>query len=196
MNGASQPVIGDTRVRGDDAGSACRSWRLRRETEVLGALTPDSHPASSAGTSGIELDSRPWMIRPLIDAFTEAWEQGEVPIVEDYLGRLGPANSLDAVELIYREYCLAEADGHRPDPSSYLARFPRHRESLERLLRLHGACSSSMLGAESRRNRRERACLRPATPSDRTFCAESSGGAVSPGSSWPSRRTWRTAWSW
>ena len=82
----------------------------------------------------------------MIDTFTEAWERGEAPVVEDYLHHLDPADSQGAVELIYREYCLAEADGRGPDPSLYLARFPQHREALERLLQLHGECPTSLLG--------------------------------------------------
>jgi serine/threonine protein kinase len=86
------------------------------------------------------------VLPPVIDEFTEAWERGEAPAVEGYLNRLDPADSDGAVELIYREYCLAEAYGRDPAPSSYVARFPRHREALEQLLRLHGACTPSMLG--------------------------------------------------
>jgi serine/threonine protein kinase len=50
-----------------------------------------------------------------------------------------------AVELIYREYCLAELAGSGPDPAAFLARFPAHRELLERIFSVHGACSSSQL---------------------------------------------------
>jgi serine/threonine protein kinase len=83
---------------------------------------------------------------PVLDEFTAAWELGQAPVLEDYLDRLDPADSHAVVELIYREFCLAEADGRAPDISSYLSRFPRYRESLERLLRLHSACSPSLLG--------------------------------------------------
>ena len=47
----------------------------------------------------------------MLDEFTAAWERGQAPAVEDYLDRLDPADSQAAVELIYREFCLAEADG-------------------------------------------------------------------------------------
>ena len=77
--------------------------------------------------------------------FTAAWERGEAPVVEEYLGRLDPADSQAAVELIYREFCLSEADGCKPDVSHYLDRFPQHRTALERLIRLHGECPPSLL---------------------------------------------------
>jgi eukaryotic-like serine/threonine-protein kinase len=77
--------------------------------------------------------------------FTLAWEQGRAPTVEDYLDRLDPADSQAAVELIYREFCLAEADGCRRDIAQYVDRFPRHKQSLERLMRLHGECPPSLL---------------------------------------------------
>ncbi|HKI16412.1 MAG TPA: tetratricopeptide repeat protein [Isosphaeraceae bacterium] len=82
----------------------------------------------------------------MLDEFTAAWERGEAPAVEEYLDRLAPADSQGAVELIYREFCLAEAAGDNPDPSSFLSRFPQHEQALDRLLQLHGECSPSLLG--------------------------------------------------
>jgi serine/threonine protein kinase/tetratricopeptide (TPR) repeat protein len=82
----------------------------------------------------------------LLEDFTLAWEQGHAPAVEEYLERLDPADCRGAVELIYREFCLAEAAGRKPDPSCYRARFPQHACALERLLGLHAACSPSLLG--------------------------------------------------
>ena len=79
--------------------------------------------------------------------FTAAWERGEAPAAEDYLDRLDPADSRAAVELIYREFCLAEADGCKPDAAEFLYRvFPQHKPALERSDRLHGECSPSLLG--------------------------------------------------
>jgi serine/threonine protein kinase len=78
--------------------------------------------------------------------FTAAWEQGETPSVEEYLDRLDPGDSRGAVELIYRDYCLAAAAGQHPDSSQYLKRFPRFAPALERVLGLHEACSPSLLG--------------------------------------------------
>jgi eukaryotic-like serine/threonine-protein kinase len=78
---------------------------------------------------------------------TERWERGETPKAEVYLnGSTGwtPTPS-QAVELIYREFRLAEIAGRRPSADSFLARFPAYREELEPLLRLDAACSDSML---------------------------------------------------
>ncbi len=80
-----------------------------------------------------------------LDEFTAAWERGQSPAIEDYLGRLDPADSRAAVELIYREFCLFEADGSPRDASGYLHRFPQHRTALERLFRLHGECPPSLV---------------------------------------------------
>ena len=51
----------------------------------------------------------------------------------------------DSAELIYHEYCLAEASDLGPDPAEYLLRFPEHAEALGRLFALHGALPASML---------------------------------------------------
>ena len=75
-----------------------------------------------------------------------AWERGEESPVEGYLDRLDVSDSRGAVELIYREFCLAEAAGNRPDRSQYLRRFPQHKQALDRVLGLHEACSPSLLG--------------------------------------------------
>jgi eukaryotic-like serine/threonine-protein kinase len=82
----------------------------------------------------------------VLAAFTAAWGRGEAPVAEQYLNRLDPLDSRAAVDLIYREFCLSEADGGKPDLAHYLSRFPEHKSSLERLIGLHGACSPSLLG--------------------------------------------------
>ena len=146
MNWVSQPATSLSRTRGRDIGFASRSWRIRPEAMGTGELPPSSRPGGSTAVPGSWLESRRTAMPPVIDTFTEAWERGEAPAAEDYLHHLDPADSIGAVELIYREYCLAEADGRGPDPSLYLARFPRHREALERLLHLHGECPTSLLG--------------------------------------------------
>ena len=94
--------------------------------------------------------SMPGSWRPALPAvvheFTEAWDRGESPAAEDYLGRLDPADVQGAVDLIYREYCLAEADGRTPDPASYVARFPRYAEAL----RPAAAAPRRMLAVDAR----------------------------------------------
>ena len=80
-----------------------------------------------------------------LDDFTERWTRGEISNVEAYLARLGQVAPALAVELIYREYCLAELAGSQPDPAVFLDRFPAHREMLGRLFSVHRACSSAQL---------------------------------------------------
>ncbi len=82
-----------------------------------------------------------------LDDFTEKWTSGEISDAAAYLDGLGQVPSSLAVELIYREYCLAELKGASPDPEVFLARFPAHRELLERLFSVHRACSSSQLNS-------------------------------------------------
>ncbi|AMV40574.1 serine/threonine-protein kinase [Planctomyces sp. SH-PL62] len=75
----------------------------------------------------------------------DRWERGDSPPAESYL-RDGRGWSPDrVVELIYREYRLALAAGLAPAKSTYLARFPEHRRSLERLLDLDAAFPESFL---------------------------------------------------
>jgi serine/threonine protein kinase len=79
----------------------------------------------------------------VLDDFTDRWNRGEIPGVEAYLALVGPVAPRLAVELIYREYCLAERDGRRPDDAAFLARFPLHRRALEPLLEMHRQCTVS-----------------------------------------------------
>jgi eukaryotic-like serine/threonine-protein kinase len=81
-------------------------------------------------------------LEAILDDFTRSWERGERPRAEGYLARL-PLG--DSAELIYHEYCLAEASDLEPDPAEYLRRFPEHADALGRLFGLHGALPASML---------------------------------------------------
>jgi eukaryotic-like serine/threonine-protein kinase len=49
------------------------------------------------------------------------------------------------IEIIYTEYIALDEVGRRPDPEAWLARFPKHRARLERLLKLHDFLSESDL---------------------------------------------------
>jgi len=80
-----------------------------------------------------------------LDDFTEKWTKKEIADAGAYLSSLGQVAPALAVELIYREYCLAELAGFQPDPAAFLGRFPAHREMLERLFSVHRACSSAQL---------------------------------------------------
>jgi serine/threonine protein kinase len=95
--------------------------------------------------------ARPSSIRPddldaLMDEFAARWARGVRVQAEEYLGRLRGRDPSDAIELIYHEFCLAEAAGLAPEPSAFLARFPAHRDRLTRLFGLHEGLSPSQLG--------------------------------------------------
>ena len=126
--------------------SAPREWRSGRE--LAGPSGPGSGLCGSASVpSSCALQRRESLgFTTVLEEFTAAWERGDAPEVEGYLARLDPADTRGAVELIYREFCLAEAAGERPRPSGYLSRFPQHTEALDRLLGLHAACTPSLLG--------------------------------------------------
>ncbi|HWE36671.1 MAG TPA: protein kinase [Isosphaeraceae bacterium] len=81
-----------------------------------------------------------------LDAFDARWEGGLSPRAEDYLDGL---DSEGAVELIYREYCLARSSGDRPDAADYFRRFPTRRDRLARLFELHEALGASRLADDS-----------------------------------------------
>ncbi len=123
---------------------ASRAWSL---------CAPPSDPASVSGSQRSRAPRGERLTPPdardssaILSEFTSAWEHGHSSLLGSYLERLDPANSRGAVELIYREYCLAEAAGRGPELSEYISRFPRYAETLERLLGLHEACSPSLLG--------------------------------------------------
>jgi serine/threonine protein kinase len=77
--------------------------------------------------------------------YTQAWQRGESPEIEPYLERLPSNDSAFAIDLIYRDYCLREAAGNAPDPSSYLSRFPDHRDLLSDLFAMHQKMPLSQL---------------------------------------------------
>jgi serine/threonine protein kinase/Tfp pilus assembly protein PilF len=122
------------RGRSESASSATgASRRFPFEFADSSSVSGRSHPLASAA---FEL---------IVAEFTERYERGEAIAAEDYVDRLGSDHPADLVELIYHEFCLAEALGQNPDPSDFLRRFPAQGEPLERLFRLHGAFRSSEL---------------------------------------------------
>jgi eukaryotic-like serine/threonine-protein kinase len=126
---------------GADLGSTVRSGRAPGS-----AVAPaPSWPSESAQAGPRTPDSWRSSLLSVVHDFTAAWERGEAPAVENYLRYLDPGDVQGAVDLIYREYCLAEADGQSPEPDSYFTRFPRHAEVLRGLFQFHGACSPSLL---------------------------------------------------
>lgn len=134
-------------------------------------------------------------LRSVLSEFTSAWECGLTPSVDTYLNRLDPADFRGAIELIYREYCLAEAAGQQPSASQYLRRFPRHSAALGRLLGLHHACSLSVLRHCGTSMPSSGNIPMPGSRLDHFFCVVNLDVAVSHGFSWLSRSTWRTVLS-
>ncbi len=96
-------------------------------------------PAASGVGAGAVAESA---LEAVLDDFTASWERGEGPKAERYLDRI---RFEDSAELIYHEYCLAEASELAPDAADYLRRFPHHADRLSRLFSLHGAFSGSTL---------------------------------------------------
>jgi eukaryotic-like serine/threonine-protein kinase len=113
---------------------------------LSGSIEGHAHRASS-GSSSEAPSAAPGFLdfRAALAAFASAWECGETRAVDSFVRRLDPRDSHGAVELIYREFCLVEAAGCKPDPADYAARFPGHKAALERLLSLHGECTASLL---------------------------------------------------
>lgn len=75
----------------------------------------------------------------VIEQFSARWRAGEKPKAEEYQAGL---DSTRFAELAYHEYCLADSSGDAPSPESFYERFPRQRDRLSRLFRLHGALDS------------------------------------------------------
>ena len=108
-------------------------------------LPSEDTPRSLESPDGYSASLSSLRHQEALDDFTEKWSRGEISDAGAYLDGMGHVPSSLAVELIYREYCLAELKGIRPDPDVFLARFPAHRELLARLFSVHHACSSSQL---------------------------------------------------
>ncbi len=125
----------------------CRSTAMAIDGGLAGRARrgPDSGSWGSAGLLGAAASWRP-ELPPVVHEFTAAWERGDSPEIGRYLDRIDPGDVQGAVDLIYRAYCLAEADGRAVAPEAFVDRFPRYGEPLRRLLRLHGACSPSLIG--------------------------------------------------
>jgi serine/threonine protein kinase len=112
---------------------------------------PESDPApppTDTWRPGIVAVSsaRPDELDALLDEFADHWRHGLRPRAEDFVGRLQGRDPADVVELVYHEFCLAEAVGLGPNPATYLDRFPDHRDRLARLFGLHEALTPSELG--------------------------------------------------
>ena len=132
--------------------SASESWEFVRSSGVWSQLAFRTElnsipvqrcsPSLPTGSTSLKSAGPP---RSLLSEFTSAWERGLAPLVDTYLARLDPTDVRGGVELVYREFCLLEAAGKKPDIAQYLRRFPGYAEPLARLLGLHDACSPSLL---------------------------------------------------
>lgn len=131
---------------------------LKPQASPAGAERHDPHDIDASCSRHFPVRSRDWPEAPdgvasfassgfsaIVAEFTACWERGEPTQVEAFLERIDAPHPADVVELIYREFCLAESLGLDPHPSDFLRRFPERGESLERLFRLHGALSSTRL---------------------------------------------------
>lgn len=111
------------------------------------ARRPDDFDFPSATAADFPVDHSEALFtredQEALDDFTRRWECGDVRSIEDYRTRLGAQAPRLTVELVYREFCLAELAGREPDAELFLARFPEYRESLKRLLFIHRECSGS-----------------------------------------------------
>jgi tetratricopeptide (TPR) repeat protein len=79
------------------------------------------------------------MVAPLIDELDSAWQRGQ-PLTAEEVLRRHPEEAGDheaALRLIYEELCLREAAGEKDAEEEVLARYPHHRDEVERLLGWH-----------------------------------------------------------
>ena len=63
-------------------------------------------------------------IDAISDEFEKRWTHGETPRADEYLDLLLPEHPEDAVELIFREYCLARSAGLNPSVEDYRTATP------------------------------------------------------------------------
>ena len=131
----SRPVPEGDRPRRPRGDSLLRTSFTSRP----GALGSFSHTGAPGGpTPSFSFDI-------LLAEFTTRWEKGEQPRAEEFLARISHDSADDAVVLIYREFCLAEAAGLSPSPRDYVERFPTLAATLERLFGLQDAFDSSQI---------------------------------------------------
>ena len=112
------------------------------------AAKPWTTPPSSRGGPG-PVSTVASVLELALEEFTDRWERGEGPRAEEFFDRLPSDDPDGPLELIYHEFCLAASSGNRPEPSSYIERFPDLRDRLLRLIALHDALPVSAGGLES-----------------------------------------------
>ena len=119
-----------------------RSWSGPRPSATTDPRRRQRRPIDPHRRPEPQIRARTLTLDAVLDDFTESWERGDCPRAERFLGLL---EAEDSAQLIYHEFCLAEASDLAPDPADYLRRFPDQAGSLSRLFALHDAFSASTL---------------------------------------------------
>lgn len=105
----------------------------------------DSSFEPEAAVGSPETTIRPGALDAAIGAMSDGWAAGDRPRAEGFADRVADAGRAGLLELVYHEFCLAEAAGDEPEPADYLARFPSLYDDFARLIGLHGAVDRSTL---------------------------------------------------
>jgi len=110
-----------------------------------GADTPcEPLPPLAQVAAGLAALPAAGRVQALWDDQRRRWLSGERTAVETYLGVLPPALAAELLlDLIYGEFVLRLEAGEAPRADEYAARFPDHREAIERQLRLHQVLSDT-----------------------------------------------------
>jgi serine/threonine protein kinase/tetratricopeptide (TPR) repeat protein len=95
-------------------------------------------PAKTSARTGrpAPRERGPLPFEDLLEEFVDRWKRGESPRASEYLDQL---DEDDAVDLIYQEFHLREAQGEVPEPADFLRRYARFEARLKLLLGLHVA---------------------------------------------------------
>jgi serine/threonine protein kinase/tetratricopeptide (TPR) repeat protein len=97
----------------------------------------------------LETEPRSAGLEAVLAELAAGWAEGANPTAESFAERVVADGSEAFIELIYHEFCLAEAAGHAPDPAAYLKRFPIYGKRLECFFGLHEALGNSVLDSYS-----------------------------------------------
>jgi len=72
-----------------------------------------------------------------LNEFDDLWDAGQNPRADCFRNRFDASNEPDFVELVYQEFCRAEADGLNPRPDEFLNHYAEFRPALEKLFAVH-----------------------------------------------------------
>lgn len=76
------------------------------------------------------------LIDQCLDEFDAKWQAGLKPTALEFLDRFQGRED-DFIEMIYHEFCCAEADGGLPEADDFLVRYSTVAESLKKLFAVH-----------------------------------------------------------